>query len=254
MDLKLLIKMKFLYKKPREIDIEGMPKYTLKTSKRIKNISLTINENGELIAKAPNKKYENLVLHMIKSKKQKIEEIMTHRKTEKKILESKVNGDFKILDHSLAIKENKKIDKIVVTKKDKEYTLEYPCEYKNLLRESISNNIKEILTEISKKDLISELNRISKESSLSYNKASIKDVSTIWGSCNKENNITLSTKLALVDKDLVSYVIAHELAHTVHKNHKKEFWLLVDKIIGRDAKSFNKKLSCFSHPLRIFLK
>ena len=51
---------------------------------------------------------------------------------------------------------------------------------------------------------------------------------TRWGVCNTKNKqITLNTELIKKDKDLLDYVIIHELCHFFEGNHSKEFWSLV---------------------------
>lgn len=57
-----------------------------------------------------------------------------------------------------------------------------------------------------------------------YNQVFVKNMRTRWGSCSYENNINLSIFLLNLPPHLVDYVILHELVHTVHKNHRKEFW------------------------------
>ena len=46
-----------------------------------------------------------------------------------------------------------------------------------------------------------------------------------WGSYNKKTNtITLNTELVKAHPQLINYIIAHELCHTLHFNHSTEFY------------------------------
>ncbi|GEO05562.1 zinc protease [Adhaeribacter aerolatus] len=66
----------------------------------------------------------------------------------------------------------------------------------------------------------------------SYQKVVIKKAGTRWGSCSYQNNINLNLHLMRLPAHLRDYVILHELAHTVEKNHGPRFWALLDKISG----------------------
>jgi len=50
-----------------------------------------------------------------------------------------------------------------------------------------------------------------------------------WGSCSKQGNINLSTRLLFAPEDVIDYVCIHELAHLIEMNHSKNFWELVKK-------------------------
>jgi len=50
-----------------------------------------------------------------------------------------------------------------------------------------------------------------------------------WGCCSADNVVTLNTALMKYDISLIDYVIIHELAHIRHKDHKREFWELVER-------------------------
>lgn len=62
---------------------------------------------------------------------------------------------------------------------------------------------------------------------LSYNKLSIKDTRSRWGSCSSANNINLNWRLVLAPAEIMDYVIVHELTHLDELNHTKRFWDLV---------------------------
>jgi len=48
-----------------------------------------------------------------------------------------------------------------------------------------------------------------------------------WGSCSHINNISINYKLLQFEKKAIEYVVLHELCHIQEKNHSKKFWDLV---------------------------
>lgn len=63
-----------------------------------------------------------------------------------------------------------------------------------------------------------------------YPKLKIRKMKTRWGVCNRKNlTITLNSELIKFNKEIIDYVIIHELAHFVHFNHSMDFWNLVSK-------------------------
>jgi len=52
-----------------------------------------------------------------------------------------------------------------------------------------------------------------------------------WGSCHHQKKILIFNKsLRYLPKELIKYVVLHEMCHLLVKNHKELFWLLVQKI------------------------
>ncbi len=55
-----------------------------------------------------------------------------------------------------------------------------------------------------------------------------RKMKTRWGVCNYKNmTITLNTELIKYRKELLRYVIVHEMCHFYHHNHGSEFWKMV---------------------------
>jgi predicted metal-dependent hydrolase len=55
----------------------------------------------------------------------------------------------------------------------------------------------------------------------------VKNQRTRWASCSASKNLALNIKLLFLSPHLVRYVLIHELCHTVHMDHTKDFWRLV---------------------------
>ena len=83
---------------------------------------------------------------------------------------------------------------------------------------------------------------------LPYQHVRFKKQKTVWGSCSSSNNINLNYLLIQAPMAVIDYVIVHELAHTVHKNHSKHFWQLVQSILP-NYKTSNRWLKDNSHQL-----
>jgi predicted metal-dependent hydrolase len=68
---------------------------------------------------------------------------------------------------------------------------------------------------------------ISKNLGLHYNKVSIKNQTSRWGSCSKKRNLNFNLLLAALPLKVIDYVLVHELIHLIELNHSKRFWNLV---------------------------
>lgn len=45
-----------------------------------------------------------------------------------------------------------------------------------------------------------------------------------WGSCSTKGNLNFSWRLVMAPLIVVDYVVVHELAHLIEKNHSSRFW------------------------------
>lgn len=77
-----------------------------------------------------------------------------------------------------------------------------------------------------------------------YGKVTIKNHTTLWGSCSRKGNLNFNIKLASLPEKLLEYVVVHELCHLREFNHGKGFWNLVEKTIPdhKECRSELRKL------------
>ncbi|MFA5158586.1 MAG: SprT family zinc-dependent metalloprotease [Patescibacteria group bacterium] len=64
-----------------------------------------------------------------------------------------------------------------------------------------------------------------------YNKLTIKNQKTCWGSCSRKANLNFNYKILFLPEAVQDYIIAHELCHLKAFNHSKTFWSLVSRMI-----------------------
>ncbi len=74
-----------------------------------------------------------------------------------------------------------------------------------------------------------ECDRLSKIMGVTYNKVTIRDQKSRWGSCSSNGNINLNWRLLFMHPKIARYVVVHELAHRKHMNHSKDFWNEVER-------------------------
>ena len=55
----------------------------------------------------------------------------------------------------------------------------------------------------------------------------IKTQKSRWGSCGIRNDININWLLIMAPKEVLEYVVVHELCHIKVKNHSRQFWSLV---------------------------
>ncbi|HVZ11631.1 MAG TPA: SprT family zinc-dependent metalloprotease [Patescibacteria group bacterium] len=70
----------------------------------------------------------------------------------------------------------------------------------------------------------SYVEQYAKEMKTSFVTISYSDTISKWGSCTHDNRLQFNWRLIMTPVLVVRYVIIHELAHTIEKNHSRAFW------------------------------
>ena len=97
---------------------------------------------------------------------------------------------------------------------------------------------------------------LSEETGLKYNSLTIKSQRTRWGSCSERGIVSLNCKLLFLPRELVRYVLIHELCHTLEHRHSTRFWALVRSFeprveaLHRRMRDAWKQIPPWAHPVR----
>ncbi len=60
-----------------------------------------------------------------------------------------------------------------------------------------------------------------------YQEITFSDTRSQWGRCTRDNRLQFSWRLIMSPILVLNYVVIHELAHTMEKNHSQLFWMKV---------------------------
>lgn len=96
----------------------------------------------------------------------------------------------------------------------------------------LSRQFVEIDRDEAREILCQRLDELAKTHGFSYNRVTIRNQKTRWGSCSHNNHISLNVKLVRLPESLMDYIIVHELVHTRFKNHGKQFYNELERIVG----------------------
>lgn len=70
-----------------------------------------------------------------------------------------------------------------------------------------------------------------KQLGVTYNRITIRNQTTRWGSCSGKKNLNFNCLLMLMPKEMIDYTVVHELCHLKEMNHSKNFYNLVASIL-----------------------
>ncbi len=111
--------------------------------------------------------------------------------------------------------------------------------------------LKKWLRDTAVRYLYERTKKMSEKTKISYKNLKIKTYKARWGSCNPNSEIFLNWKLIMLPKDIIDYVIIHELSHIIEPNHSKSFWSLV-KSFDPNYKDKDKWLKINGNPIILF--
>lgn len=92
------------------------------------------------------------------------------------------------------------------------------------------------------------LDHFSQKHGYHYEKLRLSSAQTRWGSCSRKKVISLTWRLIMAPREVVDYVILHELAHLEFANHSKTFWKKVAQLDPM-YRNHRKWLKDFGHRL-----
>ena len=224
----------------------------LKKSFKAKNISIKIKPFEGILVTVPMLVSFKLAEDFVKTKIKWINKNLNKvQKQEQSYTFFSANSSFKTRSHLVNITstelskntvhiENTNV-KVLISKK-----LSISSEENQLY---IRNIILEIWRKEAKEYLPKRVKALAIDHDFNYQKLTIKNTKSRWGSCSFDNNINLSLHLMRISNELIDYVILHELVHTKVKNHSSKFWEALEKHCP-NSKILDKELKKYS--LRIF--
>lgn len=101
------------------------------------------------------------------------------------------------------------------------------------------------LRKLAKKSLVERVYKIADNLGFKIGKVTIRGQKTRWGSCSTNGNLSFNYNLLRFRKEVIGYVIIHELCHLKEMNHSKKFWELVEgfcpnyKYLRRELKNYS---------------
>jgi len=197
-----------------------------RTNKKIKNISLSLENKDEILIKTPLK----FKAHMIKSIAYEHKEWILrsiNRVPAKNSFDFRSGGTIPFLGTSypMILEENAKIKNVKFTFENEIFLVQY--NKSNQSYDSFIDGLKRFYKYNAIKIIDPIFDEWTHKTKLYPNKISYRFAKTRWGSCSSSNNISINYKLLQFDKQCIEYVVLHELCHIEQKNHSKKFWDLV---------------------------
>lgn len=96
------------------------------------------------------------------------------------------------------------------------------------------------LTTILKKRLFYEIEPVaeqySKKFGVEFNKIFVRRQRTKWGSCSSKGNLSFNFRLICLPRELIRYVVCHEVLHLKEKRHDSGFW----EIMGHEFDNYKQ--------------
>lgn len=208
-----------------------------------KTLSISVDAFGRLIVRAPKKCSEERIFAFLQEKEKWILSKQAARKGLNGVLPPENLHGYQFLllgkQTKIIVDDGKKIG----------YDAEQNIIY--LPREKSKEKLVKWLKENAKRILTTVTERKAAEMGVSYKSLTITSAKTRWGSCSGDNAIRYTFRLLYCPKEIIDYVVVHELAHTVHHNHSKQFWQVVEKYIP-DWKNRRKWLKSHGIFMEIF--
>lgn len=224
--------------------------FQLRQSKRAKRIGLRIKPPNMVVLTIPYGGSVKTALQFandhetwVASKMKKLREKQANNR-----VDITPESDFKTRFHSFEfILHTQKKAYIRIT--ESKTTLHHPAGWTHgseEMNDLIKLALKETYRHEAKAYLPERVHALASQFGFKYNKITVRDSKSRWGSCSGQKNLSLSLWLMKLPDHLIDYILLHELCHTVEMNHGKGFHRLLDKVCDGHSKALDKEVKSYS--------
>ena len=213
----------------KHVNIEQVGSVSFTINGRSRRIRLSLKSDGEIVVSMPSSVLYQDAIRFVESKTEWI--IKQQSKIRAGLTLFAPESCFKTKFHKLAITKGN-TDKVYNRVGNGIIQIFIPERVNHeqpKIQDFIKNTLIDVMRWEAKVYLPKRLKELADQHGFKYENVSIKNASTRWGSCSSANNINLNLHLMRVPEHLIDYVLLHELAHTVVKNHGDKFWLLLEQ-------------------------
>ena len=93
----------------------------------------------------------------------------------------------------------------------------------------------ETLKDLAQGPILESLRAFAPQMGVTYGRVTIRCQKSRWGSCSGSGNLNFNCLLALAPREVLDYVVVHELCHRKEMNHSARFWALVAAVLPNYA-------------------
>lgn len=76
-----------------------------------------------------------------------------------------------------------------------------------------------------------------------YRTVRVMELQHHWASCSTKGDLNFHWRCLMAPLSVLDYIVVHELAHRLHRNHNAAFWDVVDKVLP----DYQKQVSWLKH-------
>ena len=199
------------------------PKIIHRSNRR--SLALTIDQEGDLIVKAPYQMSLDDIFKFIEQKQKWIEDRQAK-------IKNTLKNNYELFNYQKVLLLGKKYDVCMPKGLEEPYlTSQALIIQKTMNLNTVKKQIKDFLIDSCDTVLMSRVVKIARKFGFSYSSIKIISSKAKWGMCDSNKNLYFNFKLLMLTPEIIDYVVVHELCHLRQMNHSEKFWKQVSKIL-----------------------
>jgi predicted metal-dependent hydrolase len=211
----------------------ALHEYSVRVSARAKRVRLTLSVRDGLVVVVPRGFNQRRIPELLKEKQRWLESALQKVEQQRRLIESRPRTERPDSLALRAIGEEWAVDYRPAAVSDVSLVEEGPLRLRVSGATDAAAACRSVLSRWLRwkagRHLVPWLQETAGAAGLSFRRAEVRSQRTRWASYSERGTVSLNLKLLFLPPALVRYVLIHELCHTVHLNHSRAFWSLVEQ-------------------------